>query len=218
MSASSLSSSGSMFSVLDTEMKVYGEQGNKRGYFPKCWTVPLKSESCLSAGGKLHHLATLWMLHALCVNNTWMKLQLCEQICTSDYLNKEMLIITVWICREKFWVPLKCVCVRWRGLCLRSPPTWIEPSLVQSTAVSFEKPKNKKSLKSSALPLSCVHLIRLFLTSLSLHSAPVGPGAAACYHAELNLWSTTDSLASSECFWEGKKKNLSTSMCLSRCW
>ena len=43
-----------------------------------------------------------------------------------------------------------CVCVRWHGLCLRSPPTWIEPSLVQSTAVSFEKPKNKKKALNPA--------------------------------------------------------------------
>ena len=31
MSASSLLSSASMFSVLDTEIKIYGEQGNKQG-------------------------------------------------------------------------------------------------------------------------------------------------------------------------------------------
>lgn len=50
-------------------------------------------------------------------------------------------------------------------------------------------PKNKKKgLKSSDLPLSCVHLIPLFLTLLSLHSA-LWPEAAACYLTEFNLWS-----------------------------
>ena len=165
------------------------------------------------------------MLHALCVNNTWMKLQLCEQICTSDYLNKEMLIITVWICREKFWVThthkhthththtcthislwsVRVCMLAWSLSAVPPHMNRAEPCAVDSCLL-WKTQKQKKSLKSSALPLSCVHLIRLFLTLLSLHSAPAAPGAAACYHAEFNLWSPMDSLAASECFREGEKK------------
>lgn len=43
-------------------------------------------------------------------------------------------------------LPLKCVCVCVGVVSVCGPPTWIEPGLVQSTAVSFERPKTKRAL------------------------------------------------------------------------
>lgn len=97
------------------------------------------------------------------------------------------------------------VCVYVGVVSVCGPPTWIEPGLVQSTAVSFERPKTKKGLKSRDLPLSCVHLIPLFLTLLSLHSA-LWPEAAACYCTEFNLWSPWTGLLSLNVS-EREKKN-----------
>lgn len=90
-----------------------------------------------------------------------------------------------------------CVCVYVGVVSVCGPPTWIEPGLVHSTAVSFERPKTK-SLKSNDLPISCVHLIQLFLTLLSVHSA-LWPEAAACCHSAAALEMSSVVLLS-ECF------------------
>lgn len=98
-----------------------------------------------------------------------------------------------------------CVCMLAWSVCGHPPPplhmnlSW---ALCSRQLSPLNSPKTK-SLKSSNLPLSCVHLIPLFLTLLSLHSA-LQPGAAACYHAAFIAGSS--SLGPSE--WdEGGKKS-----------
>lgn len=93
--------------------------------------------------------------------------------------------------------PLMCVCVYVGVVSVCGPPTWIEPGLVHSTAVSFERPKTK-SLKSNDLPISCVHLIPLFLTLLSAHSALWPEAAARCHSAA--AFEISSVVLLSECF------------------
>lgn len=179
-----------------TEIKMipsYAGQDTKRGYFPKSCTVPLKCGACLrtwSDTSQYREHCWVLVLHTFRINNTWMTLKLCKWILRPDYFNKVMFyddnslnllgkVTYTHICTQ---TSLWSVCVYVGVVSVCGPPTWIEPGPVQSTAVSFERPKTK-GLKSSDLPLSCVHLIPRFLTLLSLHSA-LWPGAATCYHVQ----------------------------------